>query len=263
MTKKFNRQSNIPQRDPSKGFCRNKKQVFFALEVLKATKSDTQTLVLGHIAYHHAKHSKFNSSVSAIAKHLNYSVNAVKNALKKLLEPSDGENEALLREESNPNSFSRQLFINTKHPLGYRLLQSYVQMLNKQQSQHTLRLYGVQLHLFESKTRYDSRHQHKMLMLHALIAGKINAVKLSKNSKRESYCQSIGQLAQKLGWAYMTVKSLLETIDDFKLCNLTKVIDGKKLNFIFEILSCREVVKEPHKAKQPLLDIPIEKYRNV
>ncbi|MBQ4838694.1 helix-turn-helix domain-containing protein [Pseudoalteromonas luteoviolacea] len=261
MTKKFNRQSNIPQRDPNKGFCRNKKQVFFAPEVLKATRSDTQTLVLGHIAYHHAKHNKFNSSVSAIAKHLNYSVNAVKNALKKLLEPSDGGNEALLREEPNPNSYSRQLFINTKHPLGYRLLQSYVQMLNKQQSQHTLRLYGVQLHLFESKTRYDSRHQHKMLMLHALIAGKINAVKLSKNSKRESYCQSIGQLAQKLGWAYMTVKALLQSINEFDLLEVMWSAVNKPAFILFSIKSR---IHKPQNSSKLIdnLQIPIERYRS-
>ena len=69
-----------------------KKQVFFSLEVLHETKSDTQTLVLGHIAYHHAKHGKFNSSVSSIAKHLCYSINAVKIALTQLL---SAENEVL------------------------------------------------------------------------------------------------------------------------------------------------------------------------
>ncbi|MGS0536286.1 hypothetical protein [Pseudoalteromonas sp. SaAl2] len=69
--------------------CGKKKQVFFALEVLSAT----QTLVLGHIAYHHAKHGKFNSSASAVAKHLAYSINAVKNALKSLLGPLKDEKE--------------------------------------------------------------------------------------------------------------------------------------------------------------------------
>lgn len=259
MTKKFNRQSNIPQRDPNKGFCRNKKQVFFALEVLKATSSDTQTLVLGHIAYHHAKHSKFNSSVSAIAKHLNYSINAVKNALKKLLEPSDGENEALLREEPNPNSYSRQLFINTKHPLGYRLLQSYVQMLNKQQSQHTLRLYGVQLHLFKSKTRYDSRHQHKMLMLYALISGKLNAVKLSKAIKRDCYIQSIGRLEKKLLWSYMTVKSLLESIINAGLLS----VDSRSIKhakcFVFRAATSVKQVNEYESNQRAAA--PIERYR--
>ena len=235
--------------------------MFFALEVLKATRSDTQTLVLGHIAYHHAKHSKFNSSVSAIAKHLNYSVNAVKNALKKLLEPSDGENEALLREEPNPNSYSRQLFINTKHPLGYRLLQSYVQMLNKQQSQHTLRLYGVQLHLFKSKTRYDSRHQHKMLMLNSLLTSKVKCLNLSKRSKNKKYNQTIPQLKKLLGWTYLTIKSLIESILELGLLLVNQVKANRKSIFTFTLIFPKQNNFSVEKGNTSIGEIPIDRYR--
>lgn len=242
--------------------CGKKKQVFYALEVLAATKSDTQTLVLGHIAYHHAKHGKFNSSASAVAKHLAYSINAVKNALKSLLEPLKDEKEPLIIETPNKSSYSRTLHLNVNHPLGYRLLQSYTQMLNKQQSNHTLRLYPVQLHLFDSKSRYDSRHQHKMLMLQALITSKIKAGKIASRNKRDTYQQSISQLARKLGWAYMTVKSLIETMLEVGLLSVVREKVRKVVKLIF---SCVKPVKvELSNIRQPqvLTSAPIERYRD-
>lgn len=242
--------------------CGKKKQVFFALEVLAATKSDTQTLILGHIAYHHAKHGKFKSSVSAIAKHLSYSINAVKNGLKKLLEPQEEQKEPLLIESDNPSSYSRTLHLNVKHPLGYRLLQSYTQMLNKQQSSNTLRLYSVQLHLFDSKSRYDSRHQHKMLMLQALITSKIKAGKIATRNKRDTYQQSISQLASKLGWAYMTVKSLVETMLEVGLLSAVKEKLKNVCKFIFSFKQPVKVKSKNTNSVQLSISAPIERYRD-
>ncbi|MEQ3442321.1 hypothetical protein ABMY47_12090 [Pseudoalteromonas sp. BZP1] len=242
--------------------CGKKKQVFFALEVLAATKSDTQTLILGHIAYHHAKHGKFNSSVSAIAKHLSYSVNAVKNGLKKLLEPLEDEKEPLLIESANPSSYSRTLHLNVKHPLGYRLLQSYTQMLNKQQTSNTLRLYPVQLHLFDSKSRYDSRHKHKMLMLQALITSKIKAGKIATRNKRDTYQQSISQLASKLGWAYMTVKSLIETMLEVGLLSVVKEKVRNVVRLIFSRIQPAKVKLSNIRQPQFPISAPIERYRD-
>lgn len=240
-----------------------KKQVFFSLEVLHETKSDTQTLVLGHIAYHHAKHGKFNSSVSSIAKHLCYSINAVKNALSQLLSAENEEKQPLLFEEST-KGYSRTLRLNLKHQLGYRLLQSYTQIIHGQQAANTLPLYGLQLHLFDSKSRYDSRHQHKMLMLHALISSKIKASKLSTRNKRDTYQQSISQLSKKLGWAYMTVKSLIETMRPLGLLSVTKEQVRRVAKFVFG-----EVKTSKAKVRRTIIPIkdseapPIERYRDI
>lgn len=236
-----------------------KRQVFFSLEVLTATQSETQTLVFSHIAFLHARFGKFNSSTSAIAKHLRYSVNAVKNALSELLDSREGKTPLLIEEQSQ--GYNRCLKINLQHPLGYRLLQSYTQMLNKQPSPHTLPLYSVRLDLVDPKSRYDSRHQHKMLMLYGLINSKIKANKIATRNKQKSYRQSISQLSKKLGWVYMTVKSLLDTMLSMGLLTVEKDYSVHVMRVVFSTIA---KLQSASQGRQSVLsnDIPIERYRD-
>jgi len=237
-------------------FNNKKRQVFFSLEVLAATKSDTQTLVLGHIAWHHANHQAFNSSMSAAAKYLCYSVNAVKSAVENLKKQN------LLVEEPGANGYSRRLKLNTKSPLCFQLLQAFVQMVNKQQTKSALKLYPVQLHLFNSNSRHDSRHQHKMLMLKALITSKIEGALRASRNKQKTYQQTISQLAAKLGWAYMTVKSLLATMQEIGIISVAKEFVGKTARFVFGLSVSMQVEKPKQRPPKVPTSAPIERYRD-
>lgn len=234
----------------------SKKQVFIALEVLNLTGSETQTLVLGHIAYHHAKHGAFNSSVSAIAKYLNYSVNAVKNALHALTLYKDEHGQPLIHHELQDN-YNRKIRLNAKHALGFKLVQSYTRMVMPRNPNDIItlhiNLYSVSLDLYQSEHRYDSRHQHKMLVLKSLITAKIESNLLNSKNRRNTYSQTVQQLAEKLGWAAATIQALISSMIKTGLISVVKerVESYRGLLYIFGIITSSRT-----KRKSPLTRTP-------
>lgn len=230
------------------------KQVFYSLELLRLTKSDTQTLVLGHIAYHHAKHGAFNSSMGAIAKYLNYSVNAVKNAVLNLSNVVDKKGEPLIKVELSKESYNRRIKLNSKHELGFKLLQSYHQIVNQYgQTKQVLNLYSVRLNEFKTKHRYDSRHAHKVLMLKSLINTKIQSNLRNSKENKTTYKQTISMLMKKLEWSFVTIKNLISSIqaEQALIISLDRIKNAAVYVFtsITESVNVRQQPSEPKKVK--------------
>ncbi|MGP4944109.1 hypothetical protein [Pseudoalteromonas nigrifaciens] len=223
-------------------------QVFYSLELLNLTKSDTQTLVFGQIAYHHAKHGAFNSSMSAIAKYLKYSINAVKNAVKNLGGIVDDKGEPLIKIKEAQNSYNKNIKINPKHALGFKLLQSYCQIVSEfGNTKNVLNLYPVRLNEYKSKNKHDSRHLHKALMLKSLINKKIESNILNSKENKKTYQQTISKLMKKFKWSYVTVKNLLNTLRDQQAVTITTTCIKNASLYIF-----KKTTKPPKCQQAPL-----------
>lgn len=247
----------------------NNKQVFIALEALKMTGSETQTLVLGHISYHFAKHGYFNSSIAAIAKYLNYSTNAVKQALIGLQNVVDEKGNPLLFVEVLEN-YNRKIKLNSKHALGFDLIKAFIAMINKTSvSKNSINLYSVSLDDYSVKHRYESRHKHKMLILKALITTRILSNLHNTNNKTNTYKQAVRGLSKLLGWSYMTIVSLVNTLIDDGFIAAKKQVLGRVCGYIFSFITKSPTEEKPaHEVKaaqfdsdNDILDIPILRYQ--
>ena len=224
-----------------------KSQVFFAAEILQHTKSETQTLVLSHLAYFHASKSQFKSSVSAIAKHLSFSINAVKSAIEALVKK-----ELITQEVAESGFRTRTIKLNTNNEIAFKLLQSFQAMFKKHKGDF-FNLYSVDLDLFKSESRYDSRHKHKALMLKAIADTKIKSSIRNSKNKKNTYTKSIPDLCKITNWSYMTVKNLIQTIKSASLNTVVTEKSSRALQYIFSLF------KKPKQKTTPTVNSSTER----
>ena len=224
-----------------------KSQVFFSTEILQHTKSETQTLVLGHLAYFHASKNQFKSSVSSIAKHLCFSINAVKNAIAKL------EKSELITQEVSDSGFrTRTIKLNSDNEIAFKLLLSFQAMLKKSKG-NFFNLYSVDLNLFKSESRYDSRHMHKTLMLKAIADTKIKSNLRNSKHRQKTYKKSIPDFCKMTNWSYMTVKNLILTIQSASLNTVVTENSSRALQYIFSLF------KKPKQKTTPTVNSSTER----
>ena len=214
-----------------------KSQVFFATEILQHTKSETQTLVLSHLAYYHAnqKHgNQFKGSISSIAKRLHFSINSVKTAIDELVQ------QGLITQSISEKGFrTRTIKLNSDNEIAYKLLQSFQAMLKKVKGSF-FNLFSVDLDLFKSESRYDSRHQHKSLMLKAIVDTKIKSNIRNSKNKKNTYKKSIPELCKITAWSYMTVKNLIQTIQNTSLNTVITEKSTRALQYIFSLFKTKQ-----------------------
>ena len=209
-----------------------KSQVFFSTEILQHTKSETQTLVLGHLAYYHAnqKHgNQFKGSISSIAKRLHFSINAVKNAISEL-----DKSELITQEISDSGFRTRTIKLNIDNEIAFKLLLAFQNMFKKVRGDF-FNLYPFDLDLFKSESRYDSRHQHKCLMLKSIADEKIKSSIRNSKNKKNTYKKSIPELCKITSWSYMTVKNLIQTIQNADLNTVITEKSTRALQYIFSL----------------------------
>jgi len=206
------------------------KIVYFSLEVLQVTQSETQTLVFSHIAHFNATFGQFKSQVSAIAKHLNYSVNAVKKAIDDLIKKD------MIIQDKAEKGYKRTITINPAHDVAFSHLVAH-QAMKKKLKGNYFNLYAVDFKGFTSKSRHDSRHEHKALMLNAVIATKIRSNFINSKNKNKSYRQTISDICTKTNWAFMTVKRLMATMLKSKAIDYAKDTAKRAVRYVFSLPS--------------------------